>query len=149
MTGNAGEEINYPLIGDGFCHDEINNAGCNYDGGDCCGSCVVTSYCSECDCHSNLTNNGATNPLVGDGFCRDDTNNLECNYDHGDCCLFNANRDSCSDCACSGNGFITSPGFPKNYDKNLNLTWLIQLPLGQNIKIVFIKFDIHLFFECQ
>ena len=27
-------------VGDGFCNDENNNADCNYDGGDCCGSCI-------------------------------------------------------------------------------------------------------------
>jgi hypothetical protein len=26
------------LIGNGFCNDEINNADCYYDGGDCCKS---------------------------------------------------------------------------------------------------------------
>ena len=47
LTGNAREEINYPLIGDGYCHDETNNVDCNYDGGDCCGSCVLTQHCSR------------------------------------------------------------------------------------------------------
>ena len=37
-------------IGDGYCDDENNNAGCGFDGGDCCGSDVKTAYCSECQC---------------------------------------------------------------------------------------------------
>ena len=36
--------------GDDFCDDENNNKGCEYDGGDCCGSNVNTDYCSECQC---------------------------------------------------------------------------------------------------
>merc|ERR1711884_27389 len=36
--------------GDGFCDDENNNAGCAYDGGDCCGTNVNTTYCTECKC---------------------------------------------------------------------------------------------------
>ena len=38
------------LIGDGFCNDEANTAGCNYDGGDCCGDCANTDVCTECTC---------------------------------------------------------------------------------------------------
>ena len=29
------------LTGDGFCNDEINHAGCSFDGGDCCGHNVI------------------------------------------------------------------------------------------------------------
>ena len=36
--------------GDGFCDDENNNANCEYDGGDCCGDNVDTSYCTQCQC---------------------------------------------------------------------------------------------------
>ena len=25
---------------------------CDYDGGDCCGDDVQTSFCSECECHN-------------------------------------------------------------------------------------------------
>ena len=35
-------------IGDGYCDDENNNAGCNFDGGDCCGVNVNTQYCNLC-----------------------------------------------------------------------------------------------------
>ena len=38
-------------IGDGVCNDETNNEGCSYDGGDCCGSNVITQYCTECICY--------------------------------------------------------------------------------------------------
>ena len=39
------------LIGNSFCNDEANTAGCGYDGGDCCGDCANTDLCTECTCH--------------------------------------------------------------------------------------------------
>ena len=141
LTGTFEEVIN-PLIMDGYCHDETNNPECGYDGGDCCGSCVITDYCTNCSCIGNVTGNGVPNALVGDGYCNDETNNAACNYDHGECCLSNMNTDYCSNCSCSSIGVITSPGFPSNYVNNLDLTWIIQLPLGQYIKIGFVNFDV-------
>jgi len=37
-------------FGDSYCDDENNNADCGFDGGDCCGDDVNTTYCSACDC---------------------------------------------------------------------------------------------------
>ena len=37
-------------IGDNVCDDENNFEGCQWDGGDCCGSNVNTDYCSSCEC---------------------------------------------------------------------------------------------------
>ena len=54
----------------------------------------------------------------------------------------NVNTDSCSDCNCLVGGVITSPGFPGNYENNLDLTWLIKVQLGKNIEINFIFFDV-------
>ena len=34
--------------GDGYCDDENNNCGCDWDGGDCCNA--DTSFCSQCEC---------------------------------------------------------------------------------------------------
>ena len=87
--------------------------------------------------------------IVGDGFCNDETNNAECNYDHGDCCLSNMNTDHCSECACSFNGIITTPGFPQNYAINLDITWIIQVPIGQYIEVDFISFDVGPDFSCR
>ena len=39
------------LVGNGYCNDEANDAGCNYDGGDCCGTCANTESCLTCLCH--------------------------------------------------------------------------------------------------
>ena len=36
--------------GDNYCDDNNNNAGCGWDGGDCCGSNVNKQYCSICKC---------------------------------------------------------------------------------------------------
>ena len=81
--------------------------------------------------------------LAGDGYCQDDTNNFDCNYDGGDCCLLNPSTDQCSQCLCHTNGIITSPGYPhQNYESNLDLYWLIQVPIGQIIEINFISFDV-------
>ena len=38
------------LKGNNLCNDENNNCGCEWDRGDCCGSDVVTHYCSSCEC---------------------------------------------------------------------------------------------------
>ena len=173
------------MIGDGYCNDETNTQQCNFDGGDCCGSCIISDFCTNCSCIGGITGNcqdydlacplwvnsgycqhtyvdymnencgescgtclgnvignGVPNVLVGNGYCNDDTNTQQCNFDGGDCCLLNVNTDYCSNCSCSGSGVITSPRFPDNYDNNLDLTWLIQLPLGQWIEIIFFGFEL-------
>ena len=90
--------------GNGFCDDANNHIGCDFDGGDCCGSCVVTVHCSQCVC---LGGADTINVLVGDGFCNDETNNANCHYDGGDCCGYNINNDLCSNCTCLGMAFLT------------------------------------------
>ena len=37
-------------IGNGFCDDINNNKECIYDGGDCCGNCINTDFCTNCTC---------------------------------------------------------------------------------------------------
>ena len=52
------------LIGNGFCQDSLNNAGCGFDGGDCCGPDVKTAYCTECEClGENITSKAAPGPF--------------------------------------------------------------------------------------
>merc|ERR1711937_893282 len=79
--------------GDGNCDDENNNCGCGYDGGDCCGSNVKTTYCKQCKClDPNFKKNGSCSgkcglpKYKGDGNCDDENNNCGCGYDGGDCC---------------------------------------------------------------
>ena len=88
------------MIGDGYCNDEVNIFDCDYDGGDCCGSCVNTDLCTDCSCHGEIIGNGVSNALVGDGYCNDETNNQQCNFDGGDCCLSNVTTDYCTNCTC-------------------------------------------------
>merc|ERR1719460_2328128 len=64
------------------CQDETNNADCEYDGGDCCGSCILNNQCTECAC---LGGADVINALIGNGFCNDEFNNADCYYDGGDC----------------------------------------------------------------
>ena len=35
---------------DGFCDDGNNIEECEFDGGDCCGSNVLPTFCNECQC---------------------------------------------------------------------------------------------------
>ena len=70
-------------IGSGICSDVLNNPGCDYDGGDCCGSNVNTDWCIECHCFADCSGPFA---LIGNGFCDDETNVSECNFDGNDCC---------------------------------------------------------------
>ena len=118
---------NPEAVSNGYCNDENNNAECNYDAGDCCGTCVVTEHCSECQClngvagyvSSSLIGDGIchidfdkseckyddgdccqTPDLVGNGYCNDETNNAHCNYDAGDCCGNCVVTEHCSECQC-------------------------------------------------
>merc|ERR1711907_482202 len=92
--------------GDGNCDDENNNCGCEYDGGDCCGSNVKTSYCKECACKDpnfkagDDKGGGGSPKYKGDGNCDDDNNNAGCAYDGGDCCGSNVKKTYCKECAC-------------------------------------------------
>ena len=138
----------HPLVSDGFCNDETNIPECNYDGGDCCGYNVSTKNCIECTCFIEETCFSGVHPLVGNGFCNNETNNFDCNYDGGDCCV-NVNTDFCSECKCLGGGVITSPGYPQSYDNNLDLKWLIQVPLGLVIQISFLSFDLQSHSTCR
>ena len=50
LTTNNGGCADQASVGDGYCDDGNNNQECNFDGGDCCGSDVDTTYCTECQC---------------------------------------------------------------------------------------------------
>ena len=51
LSGQCIDGMFNSLVGDGFCNDGTNNAGCLFDGGDCCGNCANTDLCTECTCH--------------------------------------------------------------------------------------------------
>merc|ERR1712088_763276 len=71
-------------LGDNYCDDENNNAGCGYDGGDCCGDDVNTQYCSACECldPSGGGNSGTTetptDPPTTEEPCENDKSDNWC-----------------------------------------------------------------------
>merc|ERR1712223_706377 len=77
---------------DGFCDDENNNEGCNFDGGACCAPYADSwdMFCTECKCKEDSKpppEESCELPIFeGDGYCDDGNNNKGCNYDGGDCC---------------------------------------------------------------
>ena len=85
-----GNEVPNPLVGDRYCNDEMNNAACNYDNGDCCWPNIISDH-SICyhkeTCSAEPHGDPARfHPLVGNGVCNDETNIQECHFDGADCC---------------------------------------------------------------
>merc|ERR1719174_1036384 len=97
--------------GDGNCDDNNNNAGCTWDGGDCCGA-KNFAYCKECKCRDcTYVTKGDTcvkdfkkacgaPKFKGDGYCDDGNNYGGCAWDGGDCCGAKANIKYCKECEC-------------------------------------------------
>ncbi|CAM9645755.1 unnamed protein product, partial [Pylaiella littoralis] len=85
-------------IGSGRCSDGMNNAECDYDGGDCCECECQQAWCGsinsftcldpEADrsCEAYPTCMGTRTTTIGNAICKEDLNNEECGYDGGDCC---------------------------------------------------------------
>merc|ERR1739848_817007 len=97
--------------GDAYCDDANNNAGCNWDNGDCCGVSNNYKYCQKCKCldctftaeqdtcgQGKFKGCGAPN-WKGDGNCDDNNNRAGCDWDGGDCCGLN-NYNYCNECKC-------------------------------------------------
>ena len=92
--------------GDGFCDDDNNHCGCDWDDGDCCGG--KTNYCSDCLCldpdvDSTCSGGCGAPDYTGDLFCDDNNNNCGCDWDGGDCCGDSGKGKQysyCDDCAC-------------------------------------------------
>ena len=105
---------------DDYCDDGNNNCGCEWDGGDCCGSDVNTDWCSACECLDPGFNSGSDSSTtsastettsdstdgceypdwISDNYCDDANNNEDCEWDGGDCCGSNVNTAWCSACEC-------------------------------------------------
>ena len=84
--------------------------------------------------------------------CNAENNYAECNYDGGDCCLLDCDQDQDQDdCGCAYTGTITSTKFlaGENYDNGLNMTWLIEVPTGQNIEINWQSFSVEAATNCK
>jgi hypothetical protein len=90
----------YPhWIGNGYCSDEVNNEGCSYDAGDCCGPNANTDWCTECICYAD-PDCAAPLELIANGFCNDEANIAGCGFDGGDCCRACINAEFCIECLC-------------------------------------------------
>ena len=104
------KKANY--VGDGYCDDGNNNAGCTWDGGDCCGVENNYDFCTDCDCLNctfpvlsdnctdNIQKSCGAKLYQGDGFCDDANNVAGCAWDLGDCCDPAADKSFCTDCEC-------------------------------------------------
>ena len=102
--------------------NKTNNEGCQYDGGDCCGSnfnILHIIYGTKCQCllgdnplvpAATVSNSGDCINLawVGDGYGDDSTNNEACGYDGGNCCGANVLTEYCSEFFCHPGG-TTAP----------------------------------------
>merc|ERR1711939_878917 len=97
--------------GDGRCDDNNNNAGCDWDGGDCCGA-KNFKFCKKCqcldctyeakgdDCVPDFKKGCGAPKFKGDGYCDDNNNYGGCNWDAGDCCGEKRNIKYCKECEC-------------------------------------------------
>ena len=93
----------------GYCDDDNNNKQCKYDGGDCCGFCINTEHCTNCECLEDVGEYNVVGPMasfIGDGVCDDALNKVECNFDAGDCCGLNVKTEFCDECQCLYNGTL-------------------------------------------
>ena len=94
---------------------------------------------------------GCNYTSIGDLICNAENNFAECSYDGGDCCLLDCPDDEIPDCGCAYTGVITSTKFlaGENYDNELNMTWLIEVPTGQNIEINWQNFSVEAATNCK
>ena len=114
-TGQT-NKITNAIVGNGFCNDETNIEDCNFDGGDCCGTCVNSKYCSECECIGKNSGH-IMNAFLDNDICEDELNYGDCMFDGLDCCGYDYNNDGdfnplvdiapgdkslCTECLCKG-----------------------------------------------
>ena len=110
------DKITNVRVGNGICNDETNIRDCNFDGGDCCGTCVNSKYCSECECIGKNSGN-IVNAFLDNGLCEDELNHGDCMFDGFDCCGYDLTNDGdyddyfeiapgdtsfCTECLCKG-----------------------------------------------
>jgi len=85
--------------GDGYCDDENNNDSCDYDGGDCCGDDVNTSFCSACQCLDPDFGSDDS----GEDDCEDNRPTAWCEKKKGKCHKYGVAKNcqkTCFSCAC-------------------------------------------------
>ena len=79
----------WAVKGNGYCDDEANIFGCDWDGGDCCGDHVVRGKCDICACKEDTATGflQCETNLMFDGQCDVRNQHHQCSYDGFDCCL--------------------------------------------------------------
>ena len=103
-------------IGDRTCNPYLNNAKCEYDGGDCCQLYIDDTLCHPgpgCNCHLTSMRMPSWEEVynttcsawpfmkkVHDKKCHDELNNMDCNYDMGACCYPQIDDTECQECFC-------------------------------------------------
>ena len=91
-------------IGDHFCDDECNKESFDYDGGDCCTTSIVDTFCINCLCLEEGNRRPSVfcsnSLMIGDGICDDGCNTVENQYDLNDCCLPLLTDMNCKVCQC-------------------------------------------------
>ena len=70
---------NAAWIGDNACDDVNNNEGCQWDGGDCCGDNVDTTYCQVCACLDPGAEGSGTTTNSPSDFSSYSPNDVSCN----------------------------------------------------------------------
>ena len=96
----------------------------------------------KCFGSGDCSNQGVCDVSTGTCTCNPGFQGDTCNCKSGDCFLMTVNTGYCSELNCMERGVITSPGFPGNYDNNLDLTRLIHVQIGQTIEIRFLSFAV-------
>jgi len=101
-------------VGDNYCDDGNNNCGCNWDGGDCCGTANKYQHCTKCACLDpdlpwlqTCTGSCAHSAWTGDGYCDDGNNNCGCDWDQGDCCGEDKKYTQCTECKCQDPSIVS------------------------------------------
>jgi hypothetical protein len=93
---------------DGDCDEGNNNAGCEFDGGDCCGDSVVTTFCTVCECKdpSSPTYGKTYTSDAADPFGYDDeySGYGSCSETGQFCDTFIGDEDCCSGLVCCDDG---------------------------------------------
>ena len=84
------------LVGDGYCDDEANHSGCDFDLDDCCQLESDRNQCTNCTCWVSSEQREViiedscygmnVMGYLGDGICNLNYNQKEYFFDIGDCC---------------------------------------------------------------
>ena len=131
---------NIDWIGDTFCDDDNNNLDCNYDGGDCCGPNVDTTYCIGCQCLNDATtvSHTTTTPIATIA-----TTTLDCRWSK------NSDNTWVKICEgeCQGNHSSKGDGICDDINNNLECGYDGNDCFGPDVNMGWVFFQIILYFN--